>query len=159
MTSPATTGKRTKAGAGLAPHPDSGRLAVDSTLAGLPQPVSARLKEVRELVLATAAATAGVGPVEQALKWGQPSFLTTESGSGSTIRMDAVKNRPGGYAIYFNCQTDLVETFRGLYPRAFAFEGNRALHLDAAQPLPTDELRHCIALALTYHRRKRAGRA
>jgi hypothetical protein len=159
MTSPARIRKPAKAGAGSPQEPDTGRLAVDAALAGMPKPVATRLKEVRDLVLATAAATPGVGPVEQALKWGQPSFLTSNTGSGSTIRMDRVKNRPGGYAVYFHCQTDLVETFRQLYPETFGFEGNRALHLDAATPLPADELRHCLALALTYHQRKRAQRS
>lgn len=138
--------------------PDAGRIAVDAVLDAMSGPVAARLREVRDLVLATAAATPGVGPVEQALKWGQPGFLTRESGSGSTIRMDAARGRPGGYAIYFNCQTDLVETFRRLYPDSFAFEGRRALHLDAATPLPAGELGHCIALALTHHLRRRGRR-
>ncbi|MCA0319830.1 MAG: DUF1801 domain-containing protein [Proteobacteria bacterium] len=137
---------------------DAGQHAVDSALAGMDRAVAVRLGEVRDLVLATAAATPGVGPIEQALKWGQPSFLTTETGSGSTIRMDAAKSRPGGYAVYFHCQTNLVETFRGLYPDVFHFEGNRALHLNAADPLPAEELRHCLALALTYHQRKAGKR-
>ncbi len=34
------------------------------------------------------------------------------------------------------------------------FDGNRALHLDTADPLPTEELRHGLALALTCHQRK-----
>jgi hypothetical protein len=157
MTSPATIRKPAKVKAGSPQEPDSGRLAVDAALAGMAEPVAARLREVRDLVFATAAATAGVGPVEQTLKWGQPSFLTSKTGSGSTIRMDQVKSRPGGYAVYFHCQTDLVETFRRLYPETFVFEGNRALHLDVASPLPADELGHCIALALTHHRRRRAG--
>jgi hypothetical protein len=149
---------RAKAAAGTMPEPDAGRHAVDAVLAGMPEQVAARLREVRNLVLATAAATAGVGPIEQALKWGQPSFLTSQTGSGSTIRMDQVANRPGGFAVYFNCQTDLVETARQLYPGVFTFEGNRALHLDAGRPLPVDALRHCIALALTHHQRRRAKR-
>ncbi len=133
---------------------DAGRRAVDSALAGMDPAVASRLGEVRALILATATATPGVGPLAQALKWGQPSFLTAVTGSGSTIRMDAAKGRPGGYAVYFHCQTDLVETFRRLYPDTFRFEANRALHLDAADPLPVEELRHCLALALTYHQRK-----
>ena len=31
--------------------------------------------------------------------------------SGSTIRIDQVKSAAGQYAVYFHCQTDLVETF------------------------------------------------
>ena len=111
-----------------------------------------QLAALRKLVLDTAKKTHGVGTIEETLKWGQPSFLTRESGSGSTIRIDATKT--GGTAMYFHCQTNLVETFRKFYPNDFAFEANRALHFDAKKNLPEKALRHCIALALTYHARK-----
>ena len=42
-------------------------------------------------------------------------------------------------------------------PTEMSFDGNRAIVLDASAPLPAAPLRHCIALALTYHRDKRAG--
>jgi hypothetical protein len=125
--------------------------------AGYPAGLRAGLKRLRGLILETAAATDGVGPLEEALKWGQPSYLTAQSGSGSTIRIDTVKGSTERFAIYFHCQTDLVETFRRLYPRTFVFEGNRALHFRLGDTLPETELRHCIALALTYHARRRAG--
>lgn len=87
-------------------------------------------------------------------KWGQPSFLTPETKSGSTIRIDALKDEPGRYAMYFNCQSSLVATFRQMYPKDFTFEGNRALIFDAKKPPEKKALAHCIALALTYHQRK-----
>lgn len=111
---------------------------------------------LRRLILDTAAQTAGVGRVEETLKWGQPSYLTPETGSGSTIRIDAVKGDPSRFAIYFHCQTDLVVTFRRLYPETFVFEGNRALHFRADDELPENEVRHCVSLALTYHARRKA---
>jgi hypothetical protein len=99
-----------------------------------------------------------VGPIEETLKWGQPSFLTSETGSGSTIRIDALKSDPESYALYFNCRTNLVSTFRNIYPATFRYEGNRAIVLRAGEAIPEQPLRHCIALALTYHRdRRRAG--
>ena len=52
-------------------------------------------------------------------------------------------------------QTDLVETFRELYPTQLRYGGNRSILLDAAEEIPEPELRHCLALALTYHLRKR----
>jgi uncharacterized protein DUF1801 len=111
-----------------------------------------QLVALRKLVLDTAKKTNGVGTIEEAVKWGQPSFLTRDSGSGSTVRIDATKS--GGTAMYFHCQTNLVETFRKFYPDDFTFEGNRALHFDGKKKLPEKALRHCIALALTYHARK-----
>jgi len=53
------------------------------------------------------------------------------------------------------CQTTLIATYRSLYSDALAFEGKRAIVLDAAAPLPRDAVAECIALGLTYHRRKR----
>jgi hypothetical protein len=118
--------------------------------------VGARLRALRKLILETAQRTAGVGPLEEALKWGQVSYLTSETKSGSTIRIDQVKEAAGQTAIYFHCQTNLVETFRELYPK-LRFSGNRAILLDASDKLPESALRHCVALALTYHLNKRKG--
>ena len=136
-----------------ASRPDT---AMSATFESYPKPVRARLQALRKLILDTAKTTKGVGAVEEALKWGQPSYLTTESKSGSTIRIDQVKAVPNQYAVYFHCQTNLVETFRELYPK-LRYGGNRSILLDAADDAPEAALRHCVALALTYHlnRRKR----
>lgn len=119
-----------------------------------PEPVGARLRRLRELILETARETPGVGALDETLKWGQVSYLTAASRSGSTLRIDAVKAVPGRYALYVNCKTDLAATFRDLYGEALTVEGQRALVFDAARPVDETMLRHCIALTLTYHRRK-----
>lgn len=136
------------------PHAATGNAAVESVFASYPSPVKSRLLALRRLIFDTAGATDGVGALEETLKWGQPSYLTTESKSGSTIRIDQVKAEAGRYAVYFHCQTDLVETFRELYPE-LRYGGNRSILLDAGDKLSEKALRHCIALALTYHARKR----
>jgi hypothetical protein len=123
-----------------------------------PPGLRARLAALRELVFDTAAKTADVGPLNETLKWGQPSYLTEESGSGTTVRIDRLKNRDDGYAIYFHCQSGLVDTFRGIYPDTFTYEGNRAIVFAAKDRLPVRALGHCIGLALTHHLRKKTGR-
>ena len=128
--------------------------AVEAVFGAYPKPVKAKLLALRRLIFATAKATKGVGTLGEALKWGQPSYLTSETRSGSTIRIDQVKADTGQVAVYFHCQTNLVETFRELYPE-LRFGGNRSILLDAADKLPETALRHCVALALTYHLRKR----
>jgi Domain of unknown function (DU1801) len=128
--------------------------AVEAAFDACPKPIRTKLKALRQLILDTAKATKGVGKVEEALKWGQPSYLTTETGSGSTIRIDRVKSADNQVAVFFHCQTNLVDTFRELYPK-LSYSGNRAILLDAGKQLPEAELRHCLALALTYHLRKR----
>ena len=124
--------------------------AVDGVFDAYPKPVKAKLLALRRLILDTAKATKGVGRVEETLKWGQPSYLTPETRSGSTVRIDQVKPEPGQYAVYFHCQTNLVETFRELYPE-LRYGGNRCILLKADEKVPEAALRHCVALALTYH--------
>ena len=132
--------------------------AVEAVFNAYPKPVKARLLALRRLILDTAKATKGVGLVEETLKWGQPSYLTPETKSGSTIRIDQIKAEAGQYAVYFHCQTNLVETFRELYPE-LSYGGNRSIILNAKDKVPEAELRHCVALALTYHLGKRKGAA
>jgi len=113
------------------------------------------LLELRRLIFDTASKTKDVGKLRETLKWGQPSYLTAESNSGTTIRIDEAKNEPGKYALHVHCQTDLISRFRELYPRKFEYRGNRAIVLQAGRKIPRAALRHCIALALTYRLRKR----
>jgi len=128
--------------------------AVEAVFESYPKPVKAKLLALRRLILDTAKATKGVGLVEETLKWGQPSYLTPETKSGSTIRIDQVKAEAGQYAVYFHCQTNLVATFRELYPE-LRYGGNRCILLNADDKAPEAALRHCVALALTYHLGKR----
>jgi Domain of unknown function (DU1801) len=129
--------------------------AVDAVFDAYPKPLKAKLLALRRLIFDTAKTTKGVGALQETLKWGQPSYLTPETKSGSTIRIDQVKSTAGQYALYFHCQTDLVETFRELYPREFSYGGNRSILLNAQDEIPEAALRHCVALALTYHLNKR----
>jgi hypothetical protein len=115
-----------------------------------PPPLRRRLLALRELILKTAARTPGVGALEETLKWHEPAYLTAQPKTGSTIRINA---KPDGarYAIYFNCNTGLVGTFRTLFPK-LTYEGNRAIVFDVDAAVPRKELRLCIGMALTYHR-------
>jgi hypothetical protein len=128
--------------------------AVEAVFGAYPKPVRAKLLALRRLIFDTAKLTQGVGALQETLKWGQPSYLTPETKSGSTIRIDQVKPEAGQVAVYFHCQTNLVETFRELYPE-LSFGGNRSILLNAGDKVPAAALRHCVALALTYHLNKR----
>ncbi|MGE0332318.1 MAG: DUF1801 domain-containing protein [Ramlibacter sp.] len=125
--------------------------AVAQAYGAFPTGIRRRLLALRELVFRTAASTDGVGELQETLKWGEPAYLTTATRSGSTVRLGWKKARPQEYAIYFNCQTTLVDTFRTLFPHELRFEGNRAIVLREADALPTEALRFCIAAAFTYH--------
>ncbi len=129
---------------------------VESVFRSYSNSVRDKLLRLRELIFDTAAATEGVGELQETLKWGQPSYLTAQSKSGSTIRIDRVKTAEDRYAVYFHCQSRLVPTFRELYPDSFNYDGKRAIVFGCDDEIPEAELRHCLALALTYHRRKKA---
>lgn len=113
------------------------------------------LLQLRTWILQTAQSTTGVGEIEETLKWGQPSYLTTQSKSGSTIRIDWFDDNK--VALFFNCQTTLVESFKSQYGDVLAFSKNRAVVLDIKKPLPENAIRSCIRQALTYHSSKKAN--
>ncbi len=132
--------------------------AVARAFAAYPAPMRRRLLALRELIFDTAASTEGVGELEEALKWGEPAYLTPKSRSGSTVRIAWKPSDPRRYAMYFHCQTNLVGMFRRRFPMELEFEGNRAIVFDEAEVVPADALRSCIAAALTYHRAKATRR-
>jgi hypothetical protein len=151
-TSKASVGKKPPAKKPPAGYCDP---AVDAVFGAYPKPLKAKLLALRRLIFETAATTKGVGALQETLKWGQPSYLTVETKSGSTIRIDRVKSSANQYAVYFHCQTNLVETFRELYPQEFRYAGNRGIIFDVDRKIAEPALRHCVALALTYHLNRR----
>ena len=117
-----------------------------------PESMRGKMLRLRKIVLETASETEGVDAVVETLKWGEPSYITK---GGSTVRIGWKEKTPGQYAIYFNCNSSLVETFKAVYGEVFAFDGKRAIVFGVDDELPIAELKHCISLALTYHRVKR----
>ena len=124
-----------------------------------PNNMRAKLLFLRQLIFDTAAVTEGVGELEETLKWGEPSYLTPKTKSGSTIRIDWKKSQEEQYAMYFKCTTDLVIAFRERYPTEFKYGGNRSIIFNKDDEIPVKELKSCISLALTYHRNKKLGTA
>ncbi len=125
-----------------------------ATFDGYDSDVREHLLVLRELIFDTAENIGEIGPLEETLKWGQPSYLTSECGSGSTIRIAPTgQNSDRDYALFFICSTNLVGTIRSMFGDTFVYDKNRALMFDTGRPIPENELRECIAMALTYHRR------
>ncbi len=116
-----------------------------------PDSVRKRLLELRNLILETASETEEVSNLEETLKWSEPSYLTKY---GSTIRIDWKEKSPDQFAIYFKCTSKLVSTFKSIYKNTFEFEGNRAIVFKLKRKIPKTELKHCISMALMYHKIK-----
>ncbi|HAW92057.1 MULTISPECIES: DUF1801 domain-containing protein [unclassified Arsukibacterium] len=122
---------------------------IQAKFATYPVEAQEQLKSIRRLVFSVAEEN-DLGTVEETLKWGELSYLVN---GGSTIRMDWKSNDPDFIKVYFHCQTSLVETFREIYRYEFTYEGKRAIviPLGASDSGP---LRHCLQMALKYHRLK-----
>lgn len=124
---------------------------VDEIFANYPDSVRSRMYFLRQLVIETAEETNGVDKLEETLKWGEPSFITR---NGSTLRMDWKEKSPNQYAMYFQCTSRLVDTFRMVFHNKFQYEGNRAIVFQLNQEIPIPELKDCIKATLTYHKVK-----
>ena len=125
---------------------------VKDIFSNYPDFVKTQMLHLRKLVLDVASKIDKLETLEETLKWGEPSYLTKQ---GSTIRIDWKQKTPEQYAIYFKCTSKLVSTFKIIYKNTFKFEGNRAIIFKLNTLIPEEELKHCIEMALTYHKIKR----
>jgi len=116
-----------------------------------PDSVKNKMQTLRNLIIETANEIDEITTLEETLKWGEPSYITK---IGSTLRMDWKQKNPDQYAFYFNCNSNLVGTFRTVYKDLFKFEGNRAMIFKLDEELPVTELKNCIRVCLTYHKVK-----
>jgi len=130
---------------------------VEAVFDRYPPDARAALLRLRAAIFETAREEQ-VGDIEETLKWGQPSYLTAD-GIGTTIRIDRDETHGGAIALYVNCKSSLVETWRERFPD-MSFGGTRSLHLAHDHDMNDPRLHMCIADALTYHKRKgkRAGK-
>lgn len=118
---------------------------VEAAFARYPAEARARLDCIRSLILRVAE-EAQAGPVEEALRWGEPAYLAPK---GSTIRLGMAKT--GEAALFVNCRTTLIEDFKPMAPEVMRLEGNRAVLLD--DMCDETALALLIRRALTWHRR------
>lgn len=125
--------------------------AVEAVFDRYPDQVRPKMRVLRKLIIETAKEIEEVTKLEESLKWGEPSYRTN---IGSTIRMDWKPASPDQYAMYFQCTSRLVETFRQVFPNTFEFEGKRAILFQMEDEVPITELKYCVQAALTYHKVK-----
>ena len=126
--------------------------AVAAAFAAMPAALRARLLALRELIFAEARRIGPQAELLETLKWGEPAYLPRRPRIGTTLRLNALKSG-AGYALYFPCTTTLAATYRELYGGALNIEGARAIVFALDDAVPEAELRHCVAIALTYHRK------
>ncbi|KOS64491.1 DUF1801 domain-containing protein [Lysinibacillus agricola] len=123
-------------------------LAVETIFSNYPIEYQKPLLQIRELIFNIAEQVSPNETVLESLKWNQPSYTIK---SASPLRIDCFEEDK--IAIFFHCQTTLVETFREMFPNVLEFSKNRAIVLDPKEELPIGEISVCIQMALTYHRK------
>jgi len=131
----------------LTTHPD-----VAVVFDNYPEGVREKMQYLRQLVIETAEEIEDIDHLEETLKWGEPSYRTK---IGSTLRMDWKEKLPLQYALYFQCTSQLVASFKMAYANMFSYEGNRAIVFAIDEPIPKIELKRCIAACLRYHKVKK----
>lgn len=107
---------------------------------------NALFEELKAIIFETAEGSPRIGALDESLKWGEPSFTPKKKNIGSSVRL---ARRDHAVAVMFICTTKLVDRFREIYPDDFSFEGSRALVFNEGETIPKEQLKHCIAMALT----------
>ena len=135
------------------PFPSSHKppVVIQQRLANYPPDIREKFLIIRSTIIEVAAGHEDIGTVSEDLKWNEPSFI---SRNGSTIRMDWKAQDPKALYLYFHCKTRLIDTFKQLYPQNFHYIGNRAIRLEQIPEPTLKPLKHCIYMALLYHRLK-----
>ena len=105
----------------------------------VPDPVARQgLLTLRRLVFETAADLPQVGVITETLRWGQPSYITEQTKSGTPIRLGVPK--AGGFALYVHCQSRVIPEFLEKYPAWDRVDGTRAVLFQT--PSEIEPLRH-----------------
>jgi hypothetical protein len=128
---------------------------VEAVFTSYPEHMRPKLLYLRQLILDTAASIADIEEIEETLKWGEPSYLTAKPKIGSTVRIAWKEAKPDQYSIFFKCTANLAPAFKERFPNTFVYGGDRSIDFRLEDDVPVDELKQCIALALTYHRNKK----
>lgn len=124
---------------------------VETVFDKYPTEVKPKIEELQRLIIETAKEVEQIEWLEETLKWGEPSYVTK---IGSTLRIDWKPKNPDQYAMYFQCTSKLVPSFKEKFGDLFNYEGTRAIVFQLNEKLPLRELKQCIKATLTYHKVK-----
>jgi hypothetical protein len=114
-----------------------------------PAPVRDGVLRLRSVIMGVAKGLPEIGPLEEALRWGQPAYLTPQTGAGSTLRLGPHKQ--ASFAIFAHCRTTIIASYAQAFPGWDRLDGNRAVLFDDLDQIEPERLTHLIRHALTYH--------
>jgi len=114
-----------------------------------PAPVRDGVLRLRSVIMDVAEGLPKIGPLEEALRWGQPAYLTPQTGAGSTLRLGPHKQ--ASFAIFAHCRTTIIASYAQAFPGWDRLDGNRAVLFDDPGQIEPERLAHLIRHALCYH--------
>ena len=104
---------------------------------------------LRALIFARAAEFPIIGRVTEGLRWGQPAYLTPDTGAACSLRIGMA---PGGdVALFVHCKTGLIQSFAAGPGAGLRIQGTRAVLFKTATDIPAPAILLLIGQALTYH--------
>ena len=134
----------------ICPIPAPAIQAVLNACSAVPR---AGLVALRELIFARAAELPIIGRLVEDLRWGQPAYLTPDTGAGCSLRIGMA---PGGdFALFVHCKTGLIQTFTQGPGAGMRVQGTRAVVFRTADDIAVPAVSLLIGQALTYHLAKK----
>ena len=112
------------------------------------EPAQTGLRHLRQLILTQGAQLPQIGPVVEALRWGQPAFLTPGTGAACSLRIGMAKD---DFALFVHCRSNLIEAFTAGPVHAMRAQGTRAVLFRDPDDIDDAALAFLIRSALTYH--------
>lgn len=126
---------------------------IADTLSTFPEHVQQEMQAIRDRIFALSEEDPNIGEIEEALKWGEISFLTVRPKSGTTVRL-GYRPAKDKLAVFVNCQTSLIADFKEEFSDAFEYEKNRALLFTPKDQSNAHLLEEFLNRALKYHKNK-----
>lgn len=121
---------------------------VAAVVAAMPDATREHLLRLRALVF-DVADEVGAAPVQEVLRWNQPSYLSARPRASTAVRL--APTRDGEHvALLVHCQSSVIPEFRARFPDDFRYDGNRAILFRPGEDLQADKLILCIGHALRY---------
>ncbi len=100
-----------------------------------------------------------LGPLDEALKWGQPAWRPVKPRTGSTLRLWWSDAQPDHLAVFVDCKTDLAARMGDLYPQLPENDLQRRLSFSLDAPFPEQAMSHLADMTFAYHLNKRRNAA
>lgn len=114
-----------------------------------PEDMRNGLTVLRGLIFARAAELPSIGLVVEALRWGQPAYLTPDTGAGCSLRIGAAPECD--FALFVHCKTGLIQNFVSGPGAGMRVQGTRAVLFRKVEDVHRSAVSMLIAQALTYH--------